>query len=110
MSEHVKVLREIQERGQFPHWLDLVAVNEALDAAIAALTRSEVPAGWQPIETAPKDGTPVLLYRPMWSIHYVIGRWNERLRQWRTDGGRMILDAEYWTALPAPPTDSRGAE
>ena len=30
---------------------------------------------WQPMDTAPKDGRPVLLAWPYWADHPVIGRW-----------------------------------
>ena len=68
---------------------------------------------WQPIETAPKDGTEVLLW---WFGRRVVGRWeDERGRKrpkpyWRTDlisvFGVAIHRAEwptFWQSLLEPP-------
>ena len=65
---------------------------------------------WQPIETAPKDGTKVLVWRPSIGTHYeepkeliahadvdvwVEGNW------WRS---RCNQQPTHWMPLPAPPT------
>ena len=56
---------------------------------------------WQPIETAPKDGTDVLLYE---DGEQYVARW------FKTDGGQFFNEAEYqhnpthWMHLPNPPT------
>lgn len=58
------------------------------------------PPAWQPIETAPKDGTLVLLFED--GVQY-IAHWAE------TAGGQFFNDAEYqhnpthWMPLPTPP-------
>jgi len=58
--------------------------------------RSDTPT-WRPIETAPKDGTWVLL----WSdSHWSVAR-NDRGR-W-DDGERWQDRATHWMPLPAPP-------
>lgn len=87
---------------------------------------------WQPIETAPKDGTNLLLYcgpdyDPIWGIGY----WHEPTEEdahyfshpefpdkelaakFLTPGWRIWFDydfkaaawPEYWTDLPNPPKD-----
>jgi hypothetical protein len=71
---------------------------------------------WQPIETAPKDGTRVMLYRP--GQDPVFGRWNsDRFASkpkpfWDHDLIRLhgMLDARknpptHWQPLPDPPAD-----
>lgn len=77
---------------------------------------------WQPIETAPKDSTPVLIYEPP-SKHAEEGIY---IAEWRTEtyivrsshykywvvqftydgemGGEMTIDnPTYWMSLPEPP-------
>lgn len=62
---------------------------------------------WMPIETAPKDGTRILISSPtdgVLSSHFDGGNWQGR--PWRP-----VRSAEYeaskpthWMPLPAPPT------
>lgn len=64
--------------------------------------------GWQPIETAPKDGTPVLVHAPggctQWKLHTTlwICRWDGR---WVEAGGEEYTTCEptHWMPLPPPP-------
>jgi len=54
---------------------------------------------WQPIETAPKDGTSVILWVD--GGGWYIGFWDGR--SW-TDGNYFDrLDASLWCPLPPPP-------
>lgn len=71
---------------------------------------------WQSIETAPKDGTPVLLYKPnekRMGAYTLAGYWDG---QWWGCGGwelvwRSRLDHKeygrptHWQPLPEPPED-----
>lgn len=72
---------------------------------------------WQPIETAPKDGTVVLLLEGHETEPF-IGRWNDFRSRWvastyhyDTDGNACVIDRVYsegvthWMPLPAAPTD-----
>ena len=56
---------------------------------------------WQPIETAPKGGAHVLLWRPSWnwprSGKFSAGAW------W-TNGEACGLEPTHWMPLPAAPT------
>ena len=68
---------------------------------------------WQPIETAPKDGTTVLVCLPRImnliiraSYSKVYGYWKTDLE---TDGGitrpTFFHKGDYWMPLPPPPTE-----
>lgn len=64
---------------------------------------------WQPIETAPKDGTRILLFN---SYQVRLGYWGgKRPACWKEDSGRSLWGAPptHWMPLPAPPTNSKGA-
>lgn len=76
--------------------IDQTAMAEAVASA-----RAE---GWQPIKTAPKDGTYVLGYGPhetrgyyVDAIHFYLGRFTI---EWMSGFGSPT----HWMPLPAPPT------
>ena len=91
---------------------DILAwANARRDAAVAA---AKV---WRPIETAPKDGSRVLLLR---NGHIVCGRWNNDMYApkprpyWSHDQERIFgtVDARqcqptHWQPLPASDTEAR---
>lgn len=71
--------------------------------------------GWLPIETAPKDGTRVLVYATLrgaslsgrdWKKDLgkwvVIAAWEEEYNVW-WDGSQCTLEPTHWMPLPAPP-------
>jgi len=69
---------------------------------------------WQPIETAPKDGEPILVWAPNWGAHggHVVARWWVRSSGWIVDEwdrdppgyvDATTLDPAHWMPLPAPP-------
>lgn len=77
---------------------------------------------WQPIETAPKDGTPILLSNGVdvsfgnWikedfsirEIRDIEGRYvdqieNQQEAQWMDWDGGMQPDPTHWMPLPPPP-------
>lgn len=63
---------------------------------------------WLPIETAPKDGTLVLLWQkghPQFVGEYVIDRWWTEA-EWANDCERLRppeCDPTHWQPLPPPP-------
>jgi len=58
---------------------------------------------WQPIETAPKDGTFILLYDKNVGVHQ--GRWigSPFSMGWRQCSNFGMYDATHWMPLPPPP-------
>jgi hypothetical protein len=59
---------------------------------------------WQPIATAPKDGTPILLFAPHKSV--VQGSWNRgdafNMPHWSTPSN--WFEPTHWMPLPDPPS------
>lgn len=49
---------------------------------------------WQPIETAPKDGRPIILFHPDWDVKRLSGGWDPHEMAWRIHG---------WECPPAQP-------
>ena len=60
---------------------------------------------WQPIETAPRDGTQFLAYRHPFDPEVAHVEGNDVFR-FRTDGGVDVIYASHWQPLPAPPKDA----
>lgn len=79
--------------------------REALSRARAAQSEE-----WQPIETAPKDGTPILGTDED-GEQYVIEWWPKGARQ---DGfyecGDLLRAPTHWRPLPSPPSKQEGAQ
>ncbi len=78
-------------------WDEVRRVQQRLDAPQTAPVAQEAPdkgvGGWQPIETAPRDGTWVLV-------------WDSRIggRPYITTGASPHLTATHWQPLPEPPS------
>lgn len=70
--------------------------------ALAALSRLEAE-GWQPMHTAPVDGTWVLLWWPHWHHVPMIGYYDNY--GWRCDRALSEdgIGPLAWHSLPAPP-------
>ena len=61
------------------------------------------PDGWQPIDSAPKDGTKILAWSGFWDKHHLI-RWNQGENAW-CEGSWCFgsVPDMVWMPLPAPP-------
>ena len=59
---------------------------------------------WQPIESAPRDGTEVLVYiRPkVFRLGWYFAP-SSRTQGWRDENGKQIVPT-HWMPLPPPPT------
>lgn len=61
-------------------------------------------ADWQPIETAPKDGTRVLLHTPDTHRYSpVLGSWSDFEERWEEWGDYYPCYPTHWMPLPEPP-------
>lgn len=84
--------------------VELKATNRAITAIVEALAAAnlEVVEGWQPISTAPKDGTPVILDQ-----NSALQR-NTILTSWANGAWRdCYFEPTHWRPLPASPGDSK---
>ena len=54
---------------------------------------------WKPIETAPSDGTLVLI----WASDTVFTAWYDKHKGWKSSG-LSYLSPTHWMPLPAPPS------
>lgn len=87
----------------------------ALNAASAELAECKRDAEWQPIDTAPKDGTTVILGRDMGDFGFVRGYGNFDGKEgsfvsgWishgfsRVHGNLGLAHPTHWMPLPKPP-------
>ena len=92
-------------------WREGATIEKAereLAEARAEMARLQQAMAWQPIETAPKDGTPILAWSRMSERAEVV--------QWEDPGdgqfgwryiGEYSFGAELWMPLPAPPAETK---
>lgn len=57
---------------------------------------------WRPIETAPKDGTEIILYEDFEPI-ICKGFWSTDGDEWRHNRGGLWKMPTHWMPLPEPP-------
>ena len=64
---------------------------------------------WQPIETAPTDGTAVLLYPYLddWANAYVVYGYATLDGEWFSEVGRLTFEPTHWMPLPEPPEENQ---
>ena len=88
--------------------------EDAADAILAALPDMIAPQ-WQPIETAPKDGTVIFVWHVSTTNFHAAFDSNIKkaqyipdLEEWRVDGfgGNLAPVLAGWMPLPAAPLDS----
>lgn len=59
---------------------------------------------WQPIETAPKDGTSILCYSSDTAdTEVTICEWRKHKKCWMNDTLEFYVNPAYWAPLPEPP-------
>lgn len=87
----------------WPHMGPHRAVQLVEVDSIAASAGSD-PVAWQSIETAPKDGTRILLH-PAVEVHdaWSKGYWSEQHKCWIAGGSASGVTHTHWMKLPEPP-------
>ena len=62
---------------------------------------------WQPIETAPKHGSRVLIYRPGFNESMCVAWWRMTDGEWQpVHGAGDWRGSTHWLPLPPPPEDT----
>lgn len=84
--------------------------------AIAAWNRRATPSGWRTMESAPKDGTPAMLFTPAGEdinckggLIWVSGGWGKAAinpESWRGESSHGT--PTHWRPLPPPPAEEDG--
>lgn len=87
-KEQLRTIEEITEHGV---------------TIITEINRPKEISGWQPINTVPKDGTRVLLYR---NNAINCASWCPYDKEWMITKGTVLRYPTHWMPLPAPPKDS----
>lgn len=65
--------------------------------------------GWQPIETAPKDGTPIDIW--CGGFRYCDAYWDDKEQAWCTEDGEVPIrhifgiEPRHWMPIPGNPAD-----
>lgn len=78
---------------------------EAVEAVYKELNELRERCEWRPIESAPKDGTRVLLYRDLWMESMGVCFWDGVQCEWRPVNGSCFPGSSHWMPLPEPPAD-----
>ena len=89
--------------GVTDEWCDCPECAQTIIRDLLAAVRACE--GWQPIATAPKDETRVLLYRGDWMESVAVGWWSRSEETWIIAGGAtsVFARATHWMPLPAGP-------
>lgn len=88
------------------------AIHEMLDAAAPPAPSVQQ---WFPIESAPKDGTPVLLHGRYWSDsqgemkHPLVGVWVDSRERWECFA-RVVFGVRPTRWMPLPPIEQAGGK
>jgi hypothetical protein len=110
---HVEWERLSDEYGGVPFdeiWSRMRYLHVKERLVIAARSAIAVMPGWKPIETAPKDSTPVLVTTKYgvriayYGTEYSEMLRGEKLRWWQRRN--LPCDPVYWMPLPAPPSNA----
>lgn len=102
-------MSDIVERARqyLANWPMVTGAYDLVTDLCSEIERLRAEAAWQPIETAPKDGTSVLIW-PVWSDGKPQqARWRHTGKHWQGwedwQGYRLPGTPTHWRQLSAPP-------
>jgi hypothetical protein len=87
------------------HFWNILLERRGSATAIIMMARCE----WRPLETAPRDGTAVLLFNPDWDTLRVGIRYGEA-SSWQQPNGDLLPEPARWMMLPSGPSEESGPE
>jgi len=105
--------------GEWPTWYGQCGpLAAAWTAALAAAPSHPEPKGWRTIDSAPRDGTPILITRPtayMVEEGWHVVRWDEDDGGWVCHDGKFDTplrgpEPSHWQPLPEPPVSPEKGE
>lgn len=108
MGDHLKQAEETRDglmNGSLlgPHGMDQATKIHKLEQQVQAL---DAAASWQPIATAPTDGTELLVF----DEGAICLAWFDEVSGCWYDQGPMTPEPTHWMKLPAPPAAARPEE
>jgi len=76
--------------------------------ALELLDAERATYSWRPIETAPKDGTWILLRNSSWIRERVLGFWDAEELDWCVESsGPPYVEPEQWCPIPPLPEETK---
>lgn len=96
-----------KDMGESYPW-DRVPAEEQChwEAAAAAVVKAHEERRWRPIETAPKDGTQLLLWEPGAGPiykNYKVGKFIHANPRWVVGTNSYVIKPTHWQPLPEAP-------
>ena len=90
-------------KAQAPYDVCMQDVQTAVARALSDVARARTASAWRPIESAPRDGTRILLYVEWAPQHEAIsiGWWNGD--EWAVPEPEVPVTAKFWQPLPEAP-------
>lgn len=82
---------------------DAVRCSRELAACAANYAKVDPPQAWKPIDSAPKDGTAILVVEPKNDQQLRCAFWQDHWKMWLSVPGRIHVRPTHWMPLPAPP-------
>lgn len=102
---HIRYTNDLFNGGCVPC---VLWAEDQINALRARAEAAEAAAKWQPIETAPKDGTDVQVFIPGAVVNSRVQTAYYFGGMWRVWADIHAVVPTHWRPLPAPPKESKG--